>query len=105
MVFDDQYINWNDGDFQEYDSTDFYGQVIEDVPSNAPEPRGMLIQINAFIDANHAQNKVTRCSHTGVLIYLNKAPIIWFSKAQETVETSTFGSEFIALNTANKNTQ
>ena len=28
------------------------------------------------------------------------APIIWFSKRQTTVETSTFGSEFVALKTA-----
>jgi len=57
----------------------------------------MSIQVNAFIDANHAHNKVTRRSHTGVLIYLNKAPIIWFSKSLRMVDTSTFGSEFIAL--------
>jgi hypothetical protein len=35
-----------------------------------------------------------------VLIYVNMAPIIWFSKRQNTVETSTFGSEFIALKIA-----
>jgi len=28
---------------------------------------------------------------------LNCAPIIWFSKAQSTVESSTFGSEFVAM--------
>ena len=46
---------------------------------------------------DHAGNRVTRRSHTGILIYLNCAPIIWYSKAQSTVETSTFGSEFIAM--------
>ena len=35
----------------------------------------------------------------GVLIYLNRAPIIWYSKKQNSVETSTFGSEFTALKT------
>ena len=39
-------------------------------------------------------------SRTGVLIYLNKAPIIWYSKKQNTVETSTFGSEFVAMRQA-----
>jgi hypothetical protein len=33
----------------------------------------------------------------GILVYLNCAPILWYSKAQITVETSTFGSEFVAL--------
>jgi len=36
-------------------------------------------------------------SQTGIVIFVNKAPIIWYSKWQNTVESSTFGSEFIAL--------
>ncbi len=56
--------------------------------------------MSCFIDADHAGNKVTRCSHTGVIIFCNKAPIIWFSKHQNTVETSTFGSKFIAAQIA-----
>ncbi len=97
MVFDDGYLNWNDNDFPTYDWTDFYPEAEEEVPPNAPEPRGMAVQINVFLDADHAGNKVTRRSQTGVLIYLNKAPIMWYSKAQKRVETSTFGSEFVAL--------
>jgi hypothetical protein len=31
---------------------------------------------------------------------LNRAPIIWYSKRQNTVESSTFGSEFVAMKTA-----
>jgi hypothetical protein len=31
------------------------------------------------------------------LIFVNKAPIIWYSKRQNTVETSTFGSKFVAM--------
>ena len=47
--------------------------------------------------ASHATNLVTRQSRTGVLIYVNKAPIIWYSKKQNSIETSSFGSEFMAL--------
>ena len=37
-------------------------------------------------------------SQTGILLFLvNRAPIVWFSKQQNTVETSTFGSEFVAM--------
>mmetsp|Transcript_20457 Transcript_20457/g.31285 ORF Transcript_20457/g.31285 Transcript_20457/m.31285 type:complete len:157 (+) Transcript_20457:1-471(+) len=39
-------------------------------------------------------------SHTGIFIKLNGAPIIWFSKQQNTVESSIFGSKFIALRIA-----
>ena len=31
---------------------------------------------------------------------MNKAPILWHSKRQNTVESSTFGSEFIVMRTA-----
>ena len=63
-----------------------------------PPPRGRLI--SSFVDSDHAGDKVTRRSQTGILIFLNRAPIIWYSKRQNTVETSTFGSEFIAMKTA-----
>ena len=53
-----------------------------------------------FVDADHAGCRVTRRSQTGVLLYLQKAPIIWYSKRQNTVESSTFGSEFVAMKTA-----
>ena len=33
----------------------------------------------------------------GILIFINKAPIIWLSKRTNTVETSTFGSEIVAM--------
>jgi hypothetical protein len=97
IVFDDEYINWVDKDFPVYDWTDFYKDAEEDIPLNAPQPKGMHVQVNVFVDASHARNKITRCSHTGILIYLNKAPIIWYSKSQHTVETSTFGAEFLSL--------
>lgn len=35
-----------------------------------------------------------------MLIYVNCATIVWYSKRQNTVESSTFGSEYIMLKTA-----
>ena len=67
---------------------------------NMPEPRGKSVNISAFVDADHVGNRITRRSHTGIIIYVNMAPIIWYSKRQNTVETSTFGSEFVALKIA-----
>ena len=62
-----------------------------------PKPRGGHVSITAFVDASFAQNKKTRKSHTGFIIFVNKAPIIWFRKRQSTVETSTFSAEFMAM--------
>jgi len=97
LVFDPNEINWDEGQFKKYDWTSFYHNAQEAIPPNSPEPRGYSVQINAFCDSDHAGNKVTRKSHTGILVYVNAAPIQWFSKVQNTVETSTFGSEFIAM--------
>jgi hypothetical protein len=79
---------------------EYYPDAIDHIPPNAPEPLGKPIQINCFVDSDHAGNAVTRRSHTGILIFLNMAPTSWYSKRQNTVESSTYSSEFIALKTA-----
>ena len=65
-----------------------------------PEPLGESVQINTFVDADHAGDKLTRRSQTGILIFCNMTLINWSSKKQNTVETSTFGSEMVALRNA-----
>jgi hypothetical protein len=65
-----------------------------------PEPHGNEVQIQMFCDAAHATCLATRRSTTGVIIFVNGAPIRWYSKRQNTVESSTFGSEFVALKIA-----
>ena len=82
------------------DWTDFYGDVKEELPPDMPEPLGLPVQMTTFVDSDHAGDKVTRRSRTGVLIFLNKAPIAWYSKKQNSIETSSFGSEFTAMKVA-----
>jgi hypothetical protein len=55
---------------------------------------------SCFVDSDHAGCRLTRWSHTGVLIFVNNALILWHSKRQNMVESSMFGSEFVALWTA-----
>ena len=62
----------------------------EAIPPNIPEPRGLDVTIIDFVDANHAGNLANRRSHTGILIYVNNSPVLWYSKRQNTVETSFF---------------
>jgi hypothetical protein len=82
-------------DFQEY-----YRGAEEEMPHNMPIPKGNGVKITVFVDASHGANKVTRRSHTGFIIFVNRAPIMWYSKRQQTVESSAFSSEFIALKIA-----
>jgi hypothetical protein len=86
--------------FKQHNWNEFYGDATEHLPGNAPPPLGRPVEIRCFIDADHAGDKLTRRSRTGIIIYLNSAPIVWYSKKQNTVETSTFGSEFVALKIA-----
>jgi len=65
-----------------------------------PEARGLPVDVTCFVDADHAGNLAMRRSQTGILIFLNKAPILWYSKRQNTIESSTFGSKFIAMRVA-----
>ncbi len=97
VVFDDAYVHVNDE--VEYDWEAFYPGAVEEIPKNALSPRGNPVQIRCYVDADHAGDLLTRRSRTGVLLYLNSAPIIWYSKKQNSIETSTYGSEYIALKT------
>jgi hypothetical protein len=83
--------------FRYCDWTDFYGNVIKEDPPNKPVPLGNPVQKSCFVDADHAGNKVTRQLHTGVFILLNNTPVIAFSKRQNTCESSTYGSELVAM--------
>jgi len=64
------------------------------------KPRGNPVNTTCFVDANRAGSLVTRRSQTGILIFVTKSPIVWYSKRQNTVETSTFGGEFVAMRQA-----
>jgi hypothetical protein len=55
---------------------------------------------SCFIDSDHAGCRLTRRSHTSFLIFVNNAPTLLHSKRLNTVESLTFGSEFMALQMA-----
>lgn len=95
IVMDDDY--YPHVELGKPDWSPFYPEARDELPPDMPEPRGKAVQITMFVDASHAANVVTRQSRTGVLIFVNRAPILWFSKKQTTIETSSFGSEFQAL--------
>ena len=53
-----------------------------------------------YVDADHAGDCVTRRSRTGFLVYVQNTLVYAFSKKQPGVETSSFGSEFMAMKVA-----
>ena len=62
-----------------------------------PEPLGAPVKMLAFVDSAHTGNVVTRRSHTGYFLFIQNALMYSFSKKQNTVEASTYGSEVVAL--------
>jgi len=76
-----------------------YQGAKEEIPHNIPQPRGKLVLTTSYVDANLFHDLISGHSVTGILHLLNKTPIDWFSKLQSTVETATFGSEYIAART------
>ena len=86
---------------QDFDWTySVYGNVQEILPDDMPDPLGKAVITMTTMDANLNHCLATGKSLTGCLHFVNKTPVDWYSKKQVTVETTTFGSEFVAAKTA-----
>jgi hypothetical protein len=84
----------------DYDwSQTVYGNVKEFKPHDAPKPLGKYVTLTHYVDANLMHDVTTGRSVTGILHLINKTPVDWYSKKQATVETATYGSEFVAART------
>ena len=79
------------------DWMEFYGDLKEEDPPNMPTLLGRPVSMTAFVDADHASNVVTRRSHSGYFVFIMNALMVSFSKKQNTVEASTYGSELVAM--------
>ena len=77
-----------------------YGDVTEELPHNMPQPKGKPVRTTTNVDANLMHCLITGRSLTGILHFINQCPVEWYSKKQNTVETATFGSEFVAARLA-----
>jgi hypothetical protein len=76
IVFDDKIPFIQENQFKKVDWKSIYGDVKELLPPKMPEPLGKPVEIHCFVDADHAGNLATRCSHTGIIIFLNKSPTL-----------------------------
>ena len=90
LIHDDENLFNSSNDPDEW--RDFYPDACESMPRNMLEPLGREVNIRVWVDANHAGNVANRRSHSGILIYVNNALIISYSRRQNTVESSSFGS-------------
>ena len=57
---------------------ELYLDAVEDLTLNEPKPIWCDVQISCFVHTDHGGYKITQRSGTGILIFLNKAPIMWY---------------------------
>ena len=65
-----------------------------------PELLGKPVYVGLFVDADHGGNIITRRLHSGILLFVNNYLINSFIKHQNTVKSSTFFPELVALRIA-----
>ena len=69
-----------------------YAGAKEETPHGIPKPKGKHVTTTTYVDANLHHDQVTGRAVT--------TPSHWHTKRQATVETATFGSEFVAARIA-----
>ena len=62
MIFDPTYPEINYDEFLKHYWTNFYGEVKKVIPPNAPRTAGKDIDLQMFVDSDHAGDKATRRS-------------------------------------------
>ena len=96
IIFDVVIPDVSSYEIERHNWSEIYPNASEELPYNMPEPKGKPVRMITYFDANHVYDIVNRRSTTGVLLFLNRTPIKWYSKRQNTVESSTYGSELVA---------
>eukprot|EP00591_Stephanopyxis_turris_P004569 CAMPEP_0195526764 /NCGR_PEP_ID=MMETSP0794_2-20130614/28047_1 /TAXON_ID=515487 /ORGANISM="Stephanopyxis turris, Strain CCMP 815" /LENGTH=147 /DNA_ID=CAMNT_0040657533 /DNA_START=824 /DNA_END=1263 /DNA_ORIENTATION=- len=76
-----------------------YPDAKEEMDAQIPGPPVDEISLTAFVDSDHAHDKVPRWSITGLMIFAGRTPVFYLSRRQGAIETSTYGAEFCAMKT------
>ena len=96
IIFDTRPTYNNTYDNQKNNWHQLYPGATVELPPDLPKPFGKPVDISTYFDAGFANDLKNRRSVTGILLFVNPTPIKWYSKRQNTIETSTFGSELVA---------
>ena len=74
-----------------------YPKAMEEVDKYLPLPLIDKLEITVFVDSDHAQNKTTRQSITGIIMIIGRNHVFYYSKLHGAVENSTYSVEFMAM--------
>ena len=83
MAYNPMYEPTNENAFEDFgrdldEWNYFYPDSQEIMPRHMSEALGKYVVIKAYVDVNHAGNMANRRSHSGIIIYVNKSPIMWY---------------------------
>ena len=98
IVFDGEFKTatyeaiWSETSNNIDDWKDLYPDSAEATPRNLLETLGYSVTVREYVDENHAGNMMNRFHHSGLIIYVKKSPVIWYSKRKNKVESYSFGS-------------
>ena len=101
LVFDPRNPIFDKAEFEKKDWTSSeFGHCAGDEILHAimPKARGFGFLLSTRVDADHAGDTPTIRSRTGYIAYVNSDPVYWMSKMENSMETSSFGSELYAMN-------
>ena len=77
-----------------------YPDAKEEIAAHFPRSFGPVMETTILVDSDHAHDQATRKSLTGLLAYVGSTPVLWLSKRQGSIASSTYSAEFSALRTA-----
>lgn len=102
ITIDSRDFDFSDIDIEmkEFDRIDFledYPDAKEEVDPGFPKAYGSPLQITVMVDADHAHDKKTRKSLTGLYVWVGRTIVQWVSKRQSSIASSTYAAEFAAL--------
>ncbi len=73
-----------------------YPDAYEELDPKQPEPFGNPLLTGVFFDSDHAHDKVTNRSCTGLVVYVGSTPVMWSSKRQGSIASSSYAAKFLA---------
>ena len=71
MVYGPSYLTIDMNVFKPKDRKSFYGNIEESIHSNAPEPHGKDVDLQLYVDSDHAGEKRMHRSRTGFFVFMN----------------------------------
>jgi hypothetical protein len=85
------------------DFLDDYDGAKEEIGTGFPDPYMVVMNWNLqyfLMPTSHAHHHLMRRSITGIMVFVGSTPVLWPSKHQGCIATSTYTTEFVTMRSA-----